>query len=155
MGNQAVEGITIDTFQTRPIPKLMTFAGGTANDPGDHDGTGNPATLYTVTGDIAFRLKAVCTVDLAGASATIEVGTSFATAGIIAQTTATNIVEGELWHDASPDADVELITVLAERVLVNSGDIIQTVATQNITAGAIQYDLFWRPLSDNATVVAA
>ncbi len=63
--------------------KVMTFAGGTTNDPGDFDGTGNPATLFTVTGTVLMKLFATCGVNLAGASATIAVGTANITAGEI------------------------------------------------------------------------
>lgn len=133
--------------------KVMTFAGGTTNDPGDHDGTGDPATLFTVTGVVAMKLFGYCTVDLAGATATVEVGTAKNTAGLIAQSTATDIDANELWHDATPDASVELSTVAAEKIVCQS--VIQTVATANITSGSITYVCLWRPLSANATVVAA
>lgn len=135
------------------VDKLMTFAGGTINDPGDYDGTGNPATLYTVTGTILLRLLAKCTVNLAGTSATLEVGTALSTATLIAQSTATDIDVSEIWHDATPDNSVEATTVLVQKIIAQ--DVIQTVATANITSGAIQYTALWFPLSSGATIVAA
>lgn len=137
------------------VYKSMTFAGGTANDPGDYDGTGNPATLFTVTGTVIVRLIAVCGVDLEGASATVEVGIAGSTAALIALTTATNIDKDEIWHDNSPDAAIELDSVSAAKILSAGQDIIQTVKTANITAGQITYYCLWRPISDGATVVAA
>ena len=133
--------------------KTMVLAGGTVNDPGDYDGTGNPATLFTVTGRVLLRLLAVCTETLLGGSATIEVGTTLSTAGLIAQTTATNIAVNEIWHDATPDSSIELSSVLAENIV--SDDVIQTVATANITDGTIEYQALWYPLSEGASVVAA
>lgn len=133
--------------------KTMTFAGGTVNDPGDFDGTGNPATLFTVTGVVLVRVLAHCTTDLAGATATLEVGTAKNTAGIIAQSAATDIDITEIWHDATPDASVEASTVIGEKVLID--DIIQTAGTANITAGVIDYYCFWLPLSEGASVAAA
>lgn len=138
-------GLTVD--------KVMTFAGGTANDPGDFDGTGNPATLFYVTGTVKMRILARCTVNLAGAAATLEVGTALSTAGLIAQTTATDIDANEIWHDATPDSSIEATSVLAEKVV--SQNVIQTVATANITAGSIRYTCIWFPLSEDAMVVAA
>lgn len=132
--------------------KVMTLAGGTANDPGDYDGTGNPATLFTVTGEVVVRLVGYCSVDLAGASAKIEVGIAGNTAALIAQTTATDIDAGTVWVDTAP-ATVEAFP--AAQVLVGGTDIIQTVGTANITAGKITYYCAWSPLSADGGVVAA
>lgn len=131
--------------------KTVTFAGGTANNLGDFDGTGNPHTLFTVTGAIKCKLLAKCTTNLAGASATLSVGTALTAAGLIALTTGTDIDANEIWHDATPDASVEATTVLAEKIV--SQDIIQTVGTANITSGVIEYTLFWYPLTEGSTVV--
>lgn len=138
-----------------PVEKTMTFAGGTTNDPGDHDGTGNPATLFTVTGSVRFRLMAVCTTIIAGASATIEVGTTKSTANIIAQTTATNIDADEIWHDASPDNNVETAATIVENVLGGGQDIIQTIATANITSGVILYIVRYLPFSKDGKIIPA
>lgn len=143
----------MDTTWGQKVDKVMTFAGGTANDPGDYDGTGNPATLFTVKGTVRMRILAKCTVNLVGSSATLEVGTALSTAGLIAQTTAENIDANEIWHDNDPDSSIEATTVLAEKVV--SQDVIQTVATANITAGSITYTCIWYPLSENAEVTAA
>jgi hypothetical protein len=102
------------TFGKR-VDKVMTFAGATANDPGDYDGTGNPATLFNVSGTVRMRILAKCLVNLAGANATVEVGTALSTAGLIALTTATDIDANEIWHDATPDASVEATTVHMRR----------------------------------------
>lgn len=133
--------------------KTMTFAGGTTNDPGDHDGTGDPATLFTVTGTVRMKLFATCTTLLAGATATIEVGTALNTAGLIAQTTATNIIANEIWHDATPDASIELWTVATEKIVRQN--VIQTVGTANITSGVLVYHCIWAPISLDGNVVAA
>lgn len=133
--------------------KTVTFAGGTVNDTGDFDGTGNPTTLFTVTGTVFMKLFATCEVDLVGATATLAVGTTGATTALIAQTTATDIDASEIWHDATPDARVELSTVATEKI-VNS-NVIQTVGTANITAGRVKYHCIWKPISSDGQVVAA
>lgn len=133
--------------------KTMTFAGGTTNDPGDYDGTGNPATLFTVTGTCKVKILARCTDSLVGASATLRVGTALSDAGLIASTTATDIDVNEIWHDATPDSSLEATTVLTERIC--SQNIIQTVGTENITAGTIEYTCIWYPLTPDSKVVAA
>lgn len=133
--------------------KTITFAGGTTNATGDHDGTGDPFSIFTVTGVVSMRLFAVVATGLAGATATIEVGTAINTAGLIAQTTATNLAANEIWHDATPDASVELATVAAEKIVSQS--VIGTVGTANITSGVLNFYCIWKPLSDGASVVAA
>ncbi len=133
--------------------KTMTFAGGTTNDPGDFDGTGNPATLFTVTGVVRMRLFAVVGTGLAGASATVSVGTAATAAGLIALTTATNMAVDEIWHDATPDASIELYTIATEKIVTQN--VIQTVGTANVTSGVLRYYCIWTPVSDGASVVAA
>lgn len=133
--------------------KSMTFAGGTTNDPGDFDGTGNPADLFTVTGTVLMKLFATCDTDLAGATATVEVGTAKNTAGLIAQTTATDIAQNEIWHDNAPDSSVELSSVATEKIV--NQDVIQTAGTANITSGALTYHCIWKPLTIDANVVVA
>lgn len=134
------------------VEKVMTFAGGTTNDPGDYDGTGNPATLFTVTGTVLAKVFAVVETDLAGASATVAVGTAKNATGLITTTTATDLDVDEIWHDAIPDASVELSSVATEKII--NQNIIQTVATANITSGVIRYFCIWKPISIDGNVTA-
>jgi len=135
------------------VKKSVTFAGGTTNNLGDYDGTGNPATLFTVTGDVLVRVIGICKTTLVGA-ATLEVGVTNATASLLPQiTNATTLVENECWADATPTL-AESIT-LTYSAIGGGLDIIQTVGTANITAGVIDYYCFWQPLSDDGMVVAA
>ena len=137
-------------FLGSSFSKTITFAGGTTNAIGDSDGTGNPATIATVTGTVLMQVVAVCKTNLAGDGATVEVGTAATTAGLIAQTTATDIAANEIWHDATPDASVELSSVILTNVV--SSDVILTVATANATAGVIDFYIFWRPISSDGLV---
>jgi hypothetical protein len=121
-----------------------TFTGGAA---GAH-------TLFTVTGTVLVRLAAVCTENLAGATATLEVGIAASTAAIIAQTTATDIDDGDIWHDASPDSELESVSTLAEYIISDSNNIIATVATATISDGTIEFYCFWEALSADGNVVA-
>jgi hypothetical protein len=129
-----------------------TFVGGTTNARGDHDGTGDPTTLFTVTGDVMVMAWAECTTDLVGASAVIEVGITGDTAVIIAQTTATDIDDGDVWNGATPGAG---IAALSPIVVLGGADIIETIGTANITAGVLVYHCLWTPISADGAVVAA
>jgi hypothetical protein len=134
------------------VTKTMTFDGGTTNDPGDFNGTGNPATLFTVTGDVLCSVFAQCSVNLVGDTATVEVGVANNTAALIPQTTGTDIDAGEVWLTIAPGVGV--MALPSGSLFVNTGaNIIQTVGTANITAGVITYYCIWRPLSTNGSVV--
>lgn len=138
----------------RQCEKSITFAGGTTNAIGDFDGTGDPFDIFTVTGTVKARVFAVCTTTLTiVATATLEVGTALTTAGVIAQTAGDAIDINEIWHDASPDASVEALSVVAEKVI--NQDIIGTTATANITAGVIKFICIWVPVSADGNVVAS
>ena len=135
--------------------KTITFAGGTENAIGDHDGTGDPATLFTVTGAVSARVYGVASVAPVGDTATIEVGVAGGTAELIAQSTATDLAIGDVWLDASPTTKCESIANLTEKIIGDGLDIILTVGTANITAGSITFYCLWTPISDGAEVAAA
>lgn len=102
--------------------------------------------LFNVTGQVAVRLFAVGEVTVTG-SGTIEVGTAITTAGLCTQTSGSNIVANEIWHDATPDASVELSTVVAEKIV--NQNIILTVASATLTAGRIKFVAIWKPISED------
>lgn len=111
-------------------------------------------TLFTVRGVVAVKLFARCTESLAGATATVAAGTSSATTTLLPTTTGTDLDANEIWHDATPDAAVELASILAEEYLL-AQDIIQTVATAAVTDGTLVYYCVWRPISVDGALVAA
>jgi hypothetical protein len=124
--------------------KTITYAAGTT-------GATGASTLFTVTGQVALRVFALCSVDLtSGGVATLEVGIAGNTAALIAQTTATGIDAGEWWIDNGPAT----IEALPSQFLV-SGNVIQTVGTTTITGGTLKYFCAWNPVSPDGNVVAA
>lgn len=129
------------------------FDGGTANAHGDYDGTGNPVTLFEVSGVVEVRLFGICNTLLTGASATLSVGVAGNTAVLIASTTATDIDANEVGLDNTPGVLAKALS--SNGVIVNNSDIIETAGTANVTAGQIDYYAIWRPISDGATVTAA
>src|SRR3990167_809588 len=132
--------------------KTITFAGGTANAIGDHDGTGDPFTIFTVTGDILCDVFGVVKTTLVGAG-TLEVGVTDATAAILAQVAdATTLAVNEFW---SADATASLAEGFTPTFHGIGGglDIIGTVGADNITAGVIDFYCNWDAVSDDANVV--
>jgi hypothetical protein len=135
--------------------KSITFDGGTTNGIGDFDGTGNPFDIFSVTGDVKMKVVGICTTILAGGgTATLEVGVTGKTAGLIAQTTGTDIDANEIWHDATPDSPIEAASVMVENIVANGLDVIGTVGTANITSGVIKFICLWRALSVDGKVSA-
>lgn len=114
-------------------------------------GAQGTVALFTVTGAVLVSLFGVCSEDLVGATATIEVGIAGNTAALLAQTVATDIDVDEVWVDTAP-ATVEALPT--SKIISNGQDIIATVATAAITDGTIAFYALWRPLSDNANLVA-
>ena len=151
------DGITVAGVEMRPqfqvATKTVTFDGGTTNARGDLTGTGNPGTLFTVTGTVLVVVFGHCTTLLTGATATLEIGVTSNTAGIIAQTVATDIDAGEVWRDATPGLGVEALN--DPMVIVGGADIIETVGTADVTAGVITYYCLWQAISSDGAVVAA
>lgn len=125
--------------------KAITFAGATT-------GAVGATTLFNVTGTVAVRVFGVVSgADVTG-SGTIEVGISGNTASLIAQTTGTALDVGEIWIDNAP-ATVELLPAL--NILTAGTDIIQTIATDTLTAGTVTYYCLWVPISSDGNVASA
>lgn len=138
----------------RQAEKVITFAGATTDGIGDFDGTGNPFDIFSVTGTVIAKVFALCTTTLEiDATATLETGTALSTAALIALTAGDAIDVNEIWHDAAPDASIELSSILTEKII--SQDVIGTVATANINTGVLKFICLWKPISKDGNVVAA
>ena len=141
---------SLDSYSVA-ISRPAAFAGGTANARGNDGGTSDPYTLFTVTGDVFVRLWGVCTVDLAGATATVSVGVAGNTAGLIALETATEIDATGLYVSATQViGTVAVSSIPGPFVIANGLDIIESVATASVTSGNIYYICLWRPVSEGA-----
>jgi len=137
--------------------KAVVFAGGTPNDMGDFDGSGNPYKLFNITGDVLVNVIAICKDSLVGANATIEIGVAGATDSLATQITATDLDVNEILDVpvVTGQPSIAAYTLDHFHPIAGGLDIIQTVGTANITAGAITYYCFWIPLSEDGLVEAA
>ena len=136
-------------------PKTLTYAGGTTNGVGDYNGTGDPATLFTVTGDVIVKIIAVVTTNLAGATATVEVGTAAVTDAILPTTLATTLDARLIWHDAAPSDEIEAISTAKEYIITDGNDIVMETGIANVTSGVIVFYCYWQRLSTDGQVVVA
>lgn len=123
--------------------KTITYAAGTT-------GAIGTTTLFTVTGTVAMYVFGLCEVDLTG-SGTLELGVAGATAVLANQTAATNIDVHEVWHNST----LAVGGTVGNAVHVIDQNVIQTIATNTVTAGRITFYCFWVPVSDDGNVVAA
>lgn len=122
--------------------KTLTFA---------NDGAGTIA-LFTVTGDVVVKIIASCsTLVASGAGANIEVGIPADTDGIIATTLATDIDADEIWHDASPDSQIEALSTMREYIIVNGADIGILLSGQ-VDTGVITFHCIWTGLNGGTVV---
>jgi hypothetical protein len=110
-----------------------------------------------VTGDVfVFQGWGLCKVALTSAGApTIELGIAGNTAAFIAQTAGLDLDQYETWQDATPDANPAVVTLLAKSWTIQNGaDVIMTIGTADLTAGDIDFHMFWMPLSLDGAIVA-
>jgi len=132
------------------VEKLITFTGAA------NLGAVGAVPLFTVTGAVCIdRILAVCEVLLASAGGgTLALGVTGATTLFIAATTATDIDADELWVSNAPDANGIALPAALQNILIHQ-NIIGTVATAAITAGAIRLVVLYTPISEDGEVVAA
>lgn len=115
-------------------------------------------TLFTTTGTVAVVVFGICRVSVteAVAGATIMVYTSGNAA--IAITDAELIVADKLWQDSIPDINGSKLSsnpINTPFIMTANANITQTIGTQALSAGQIDYYCIWSPLEAGASVVAA
>lgn len=137
---------TIATNEAFKTSKTIAFTGAAGL------GAQGTTAIFTVTGDVLASVFAVCTEDLAGATATISLGLIGNTTAWIAATTATDLDANESWVDNAPGIGEAPTAV---RIAPQGADITFTVATADITDGTLIFYCLWRPLSSDGNIVAA
>lgn len=123
--------------------KTITYVAGTT-------GAIGTTTLFTVTGTVAMNVFGFCSVDLTG-TGTIEIGVAGSTAALCDQQNATAIDNHEVWHDSVLAVGGQI----AGHYHVINQDVIQTIASNTVTAGTITFYCQWVPISSDGNVVAA
>ena len=126
----------------------IEFAAGTTGSVASHE-------ILTITGLVRLRIWVECTEDLAGATATIELGEETTSTSLIAQTTATDIDNGELWYDATPTTATDAFSTVVLDKVINGLDVGYTVGTAAISDGTLVFHYVWEPLNSTGAVVAA
>lgn len=140
--------VTRSTLDIRHTTKVVTFTGAASA------GAIGTIPLFTVTGDIICRLISRCSTDLVGATATLSGGTAARPTALMGAEVATGI---DATNVVSADAgrQAEMALAVNEYFVGGGADVIATVAVAAITAGVMNFFLEWRPVSADASVVAA
>lgn len=122
----------------------------------------SPVTLFTVTGNVKARVFMVQTTAATstGTTGTIAIGVTGNTGGLLAAVTAngTNFPTNSVWAgDTSPTLLGEALSGSSDTwfLIGNGSDIIATIATNDMTAGASTFYCEYIPLDSSASVVAA
>ena len=126
------------------VTKALTFA----NQAGQ-------VNLFTVTGDVIVRIVAVVKTTCGSTGGcNVSVGIAADVDAIIPVTDITLLTAQEIWHDATPDSEIEALVAMREHIISDGNDItLNSDAADN--SGAITFYCFWTALSSGATVVAA
>ena len=122
----------------------------------------SPVSLFTVTGNVLAKVYMVQTTAATstGTTGTIAIGVTGNTGGLMAAVTAngTNFPTNAVWAgDTSPTLQGEILSAgaLDWMLIGNGNDIIATIATNDMTAGASTFYCEYIPLDSSSTVVAA
>ena len=135
----------------RVASNTITFTGASAL--GLH---GTATTSFTVTGMILVEfIGGRVTTNLAGASATLTLGTTNQTTKFIGTTTATGLVTtAELWLSTTPTQGSLALPAAMLNIGVDENIICSsTHASADVTSGVLEINMIWRPLTPGATVV--
>ena len=138
-----VATVPLPSVRLRRFSKTVTLSNAAGS------GAIGTVAIATVTDAVLItHIVARVTTTLAGSSATVELGTAANTAALIAQATATTLAAGDFWIGSTTPAGVA--SAVVDKAV--KGDIVLTVATANVTAGEIVFDIFFLPLSTNGNL---
>ena len=135
----------------RPVRKTITFTGAA------NLGAVGAVPLFTITGKVqVLAIVGFCTVDLteAAPTATLALGVTGSTSLFIGATTGTAIDANEFWASTTPTAAGIALPAALQNIVI-SANIIGTVASQAVNAGAIEMTVWYRPISEDGALVAA
>lgn len=113
--------------------------------------------LFTVTGLVRVKIVAEVTTtgdDTSGNTATIQLGTETDTDGFIAVTDVDDLLEGEIWYDATPTVKFDDTSSVLLDKIVNGEDIGIEIGGEAATAGVIVFHCWYEPISSDGAVVA-
>ena len=141
--------IPVPGSELRHVRKTVTFTGGAGA------GAVGMVKLFPVTGAVIIeRLVPFCTVDMVSATSSAEIALTDAddASGPYSTTTASAIDAGFLWDRASGDNGWGFDAVSVGSVFVAYKDVCLKITIEDITAGAMRFDVWYRPITDDGAL---
>lgn len=154
MANVMYSPPSVDTVvQLRHVRKTVTFTGAVGL------GAVGAVTVFTITGRILIeRMVNFCTVLLEEAAPTATIQLDVGATSLVGVTNAVNIDANEFWIDSGPLTEAESHKLLASNsifAVMTDQNVVLNIAAQNVTAGTIIFDIWYRPITDDGALVAA
>lgn len=161
MGVEVQNPNPLSAFQSnaaapKRVRKTIAFDGTAGN------GAVGTVALFTTTGRVMVQyVTKYCTETLeeAGATATIVLGTAGDTNCLGKVINATSLTANSWWGYSSVVADAPYVVGEAEAdaggALAIDGNVILTVGAQNVTNGTIVIDIWYYPITDDGALAAA
>jgi hypothetical protein len=109
--------------------------------------------LFNVTGGISYKLFAFCTTNVESAAG-CNIGVDHNGAVVIADTDCTTLEANDVWHDATPDASLELESVAGKRVAYGGTIAIDVEGAKQVDSGVIVFVCVYTPLTSDGAVAA-
>ncbi|MFA5385572.1 MAG: hypothetical protein WC364_13130 [Eubacteriales bacterium] len=110
--------------------------------------------LFTITAGVVFKLFAFCTTNVESAGG-CNIGVDLGAGVVIADTDCTTLEANDVWHDATPDASVELESVAGKRVAYGGTIVLDIEGEKQVDSGVIVFVCVYTPLTSDGAVAAA
>jgi len=119
--------------------------------------TSTDQTVFTVTGDIIAQVTCVVGASCFSAGGCeVSLGIADDPDAMIAATEVGLLAQREIWHDATPDSEIEALDTMRSYIITDGNDIMLDVeAGQQIDSGSLIFYAFWTPLSSGGNLVSA
>lgn len=110
--------------------------------------------LFTVDGCVKVKITAICFAGLTSddvGTITLKIGTTT----IIPTTTATDLITGEVWFDATPTTKVDTVANGELNYIIGDASDITLEIANTVDSGSIGFKVEWEVLVAGGSVVAA
>lgn len=125
------------------VRKTVTFANTAAD-----------VNLFTITAGVNFKLYAFVTTNVESAAG-CNIGVDLGATAIIADTDCTTLEANDVWHDATPDAAIELESVHEKYTAYGGTIVLDVEGAKQVDSGVIVFVCVYTPLTADGVVAAA
>ena len=109
--------------------------------------------LFTITAGVNFKLYAFVITNVESAAG-CNIGVDLGTTVVIADTDCTTLEANDIWHDATPDASVELESVHEKYTAYGGTILIDVEGAKQVDSGVIVFVCVYAPITADGAVAA-